>query len=277
MELMMVEAREVSIRDRNKVSVNVPPFIFSDSRYCVSIAKDSHQKREALRLRHDVFVKECREHISDQTDQIETDKYDDHCFHIIVTHKATGKVVGTYRFQSWEMAQSGYGFYSSNQFEISDIPEAFLKQSLEIGRGCIHKDHRNGRVLFLLWKGLVASLLCMDKTTLFGCCSFFSRNQDEGLFLMNHLVEQQYVAKGLMIQPRQECGCYPGNNFDRDVCVPEIPMLFQKYLDFGAKVCSEPAIDREFGTIDYLVMLHFHQVDRRIYNFFTRGLLQQTG
>lgn len=277
MDLIMVEASEEKVREEKNLIINVPPFIFSDSTYRVSVAKNSYQKREALCLRHDVFVKEFQKDISEFADQIESDKYDDHCFHIIVTHKESGKVIGTYRFQSWEMAESGFGFYCSNQFEISDIPEALLKQSLEIGRGCIHKDHRNGRVLFLLWKGLVASLLYMDKTTLFGCCSLFSRSQDEGLFLMNHLVEQSYVAKGLMIQPRKECGCFPGNNYDRYISIPEIPMLFQKYLDFGAKVCSEPAIDREFGTIDYLVMLHFHQVDKRIYNFFTRDYFQQTG
>ena len=154
-----------------------------------------------------------------------------------------------------------------------------MKQSIEIGRGCIHPDHRNGRVLFMLWKGLAASLIYMDKTTLFGCCSLFSKSQDEGLLLMNDLEEKKYVARGLSVFQQRT-----GINVIRViiltipiVIVPEIPLLFQKYLDFGAKVCSEPAIDREFGSIDYLVMLHFHQMDDNIFRFFTRDLLLQAG
>ena len=35
----------------------------------------------------------------------------------------------------------------------------------------------------------------------------------------------------------------------------KLPRLFSTYLGIGAKVCSPPAIDRRFKTIDFLVML----------------------
>lgn len=271
---------EKRVTDRNKrADIRTLQFTFYDSSYVVSIAQGEHEVREALRLRYEVFRKELVNDDSDiESDELETDKYDTHCYHLIVRHKISGRVIGTYRMQSWEMAQFGNGFYAANQFEISGIPEPFLRQSIEIGRGCIQKDHRNGRVLYMLWKGLAASLISMGKTTLFGCCSLYSRSEEEGLFLMNSLEEKKYVAKGLMIPAKRGYECYPGNNFDQPVFIPEIPILFQKYLDFGAKVCSEPAIDREFGSIDYLVMLHFHQMDRKLYHFFTRDIqLLQTG
>jgi len=254
-------------------------FTYKDSKYEVTVANGIQEVREALRLRYEVFRMEFQKGVKcPASDEVETDLYDAHCQHLVVRHRETETVVGTYRLQSWEMAQTGSGFYSSNQFELSGIPVPFLKQAVEIGRGCIHKDHRNGRVLYMLWKGLAACLIAMGKTTLFGCCSIYSQNQDEGLFLMNSLEKKKYVARGLMISARSAHKCFPSNNFDRPVYVPEIPILFQKYLDFGAKVCSEPAIDRDFGSIDYLVMLHFHQMDRKIYNFFTRDIyLPQTG
>jgi putative hemolysin len=31
----------------------------------------------------------------------------------------------------------------------------------------------------------------------------------------------------------------------------------------GAKVCSEPAIDREFGVIDFLIVLDVERLDER--------------
>lgn len=275
---MLLNEKRVA-NHNGKAGVKTLHFTFYDSNYIVSVAQSVHEVQEALRLRYEVFQKELEKGVNgSESDELEMDQYDAQCYHLIVRHRESGRVVGTYRLQSWEMAQSGIGFYAANQFEISGIPIPFLRQSLEIGRGCIHKDHRNGRVLYMLWKGLAASLISMGKTTLFGCCSIFSRSQDEGLFLMNELEEKKYVAKGLTIPAKREHACFPGNNFDKPVFVPKIPMLFQKYLDFGAKVCSEPAIDREFGSIDYLVMLHFHQMDRKIYQFFTRDIqLSQTG
>ena len=117
----------------------------------------------------------------------------------------------------------------------------------------------------------------MGKTTLFGSCSLFTQSQDEGLLLMNSLEEKKLVAEGLSVSAKEKYRCFPSGNYDTPAAVPELPILFQKYLDFGAKVCSEPAIDRGFGTIDYLVMLHFHQMDQSAYRFFTRDILSQTG
>lgn len=274
----MIVSEKMDCLQKIQTEAEPPQFTLYESGYVVTVAKNELDIREALRLRFEVFRKELKnEERHFDTNELETDRYDAWCFHLIVKHRETGSVVGTYRLQSSEMAAAGIGFYTANQFEISGIPDPFLKQSIEIGRGCIHKDHRNGRVLYMLWKGLAASLIGMGKTTLFGCCSLFSRSQDEGLFLMNSLIENKHVARGLKVSAKQGYECFPSNNYDMPVAVPEIPLLFQKYLDFGAKVCSEPAIDHDFGSIDYLVMLHFHQIDRKIYRFFTRDIMLQTG
>ena len=43
----------------------------------------------------------------------------------------------------------------------------------------------------------------------------------------------------------------------------QLPPLFKVYLDMGARVCSEPAIDREFGVIDFLIVLDVETLDER--------------
>jgi putative hemolysin len=45
--------------------------------------------------------------------------------------------------------------------------------------------------------------------------------------------------------------------------VVEVPPLFAMYLSMGARVCSEPAIDRAFRTIDYLVLFDLADLDER--------------
>ena len=94
-------------------------------------------------------------------------------------------------------------------------------------------------------------------------------------FLMNSLEEKKYVARGLKTWQDKIINAIRANNLDSPAAVPGIPML-SEIPRFGANVCSDPAVERRFGSIDYLVMLHFHQMAPQIYRFFTRDLLLQT-
>ena len=46
--------------------------------------------------------------------------------------------------------------------------------------------------------------------------------------------------------------------------VPEvmakIPKLLRTYIGIGAKICGAPALDREFGTIDFLTLLDMREL-----------------
>jgi putative hemolysin len=48
----------------------------------------------------------------------------------------------------------------------------------------------------------------------------------------------------------------------------EMPPLMNMYIRYGSKVVSLPAIDREFKTIDYLVMLDVYQISRETFKLF---------
>jgi putative hemolysin len=40
--------------------------------------------------------------------------------------------------------------------------------------------------------------------------------------------------------------------------------LFRAYLDISARLCGPPAIDREFGTIDFLTLLDLQVIPPRL-------------
>jgi len=48
------------------------------------------------------------------------------------------------------------------------------------------------------------------------------------------------------------------------VPTPEPPRLFRAYLDLSARLCGPPAIDREFGTIDFLTLLDLQTIPPRL-------------
>ena len=48
-----------------------------------------------------------------------------------------------------------------------------------------------------------------------------------------------------------------------------IPNIFQAYLTIGAKVCSLPAIDKQFKTIDFLIIANIGDFARWHYSHIT--------
>ena len=47
-----------------------------------------------------------------------------------------------------------------------------------------------------------------------------------------------------------------------------IPPLFKGYLRMGAKICSEPVFDSDFGTIDFLILLDTGRLPERYQKHF---------
>jgi putative hemolysin len=143
-----------------------------------------------------------------------------------------------------------------------------LAQSVELGRACIARGHRNRKVLFLLWKALARYCVTQQKRFLFGCCSLSSQEAREGRQLLRQLANGGYLHPTFCVLPKpgQECETEPGD--DPWPGELELPRLFSTYLGIGAKVCGTPAIDRLFKTIDFFVVFDIHQMDAKTRQLF---------
>ncbi|MBO6793364.1 MAG: GNAT family N-acetyltransferase [Balneolaceae bacterium] len=237
-------------------STKVADFSIPGQKYSVKIASNRKEVEKALRLRFDVFNIELGEGLekSFQT-YMDEDEYDAQCHHLIVVENSANEVIGTYRMQDDQMAQSGNGFYTAQEFDISHFPNDVLTNSVELGRACIHRDHRSGRVLYLLWRGLAKYLSLSAKRYLFGCCSITSQNPAEGEAVYNYLKETGAFHQTITIPVQSEFECLSltaQSAYNDEV---KLPQLFKLYMDLGTKVCSKPALDRTFKTIDYLILL----------------------
>lgn len=239
--------------------------LVTESRYTVNLAQTAGDLDRVLRLRFEIFNLELGEGLdSSFLTGHDRDEFDGVCDHLIVTENASGAIVGTYRMQTYEMAMANRGFYSADEFDLSCASTEVLSNSVEIGRACILKEHRNGRVLFLLWRGLARYLTAARKRYLFGCCSLTSQNPHEGKQVMTTLEAGGHLHNEFRVNPQPDYLCYPENLPARDAVEVKIPRLFQLYLSLGAKVCGPPAMDRRFKTIDYLVLLDTATMDENI-------------
>lgn len=224
---------------------------FIEGRYQVKLAATSVEIESALRLRYEVFSVEISGSAPDRDpSRLEFDAYDFNCRHLIVIDLPSGRTVGTYRLSSIESAGGVAGFYSYNEFCIEDISPQVLRDSVEIGRACIAPEHRNTKVLFLLWKALVAYITSVEKRYFFGCCSIFTREASVGAAAYTQLAKAGHLHENIHIAPRKDG---VGLEIESGGHV-ELPALFNMYLRIGAKVCGPPIIDHDFGTIDFFVV-----------------------
>ena len=245
----------------------LPDRVIDAGRYRLRFAASPLDLDRILKLRFEVFNLELGEGLdSSFATRRDEDEYDRRCHHLLVEDRRNGDIVGTYRIQTLEMAAAGAGFYSAGEFDLSHFPADLLRDSIETGRACIRRDHRNRQVLFLLWKGLACYLTVTGQRYLFGCCSLTSQDPDEGIALYRQLLEQGQVRDDFDIPVLDELQCHgTGREWTEPV---HTPTLFRTYLRYGAKVCSEPALDRDFKTIDYLVLFDARAIDAKTRRLF---------
>lgn len=244
----------------NKSFATQPPAL-TEGRYTVRLAVNDAEIDSALRLRFNVFNLELGEGMtSSYITGRDEDKFDAVCDHLIAIDDRTGEIVGTYRINTLERVVTATGFYCSTGYDLSTLSLDVLRESLEIGRACIAKEHRHTKVLYLLWKGLALALRAKNKRYLFGCCSLTTQDTADGIHAFITLEKRRAFHQKFWVAPRREFAC----KVDDTLVLSDgyrLPKLFEAYLRFGAKVCSPPAIDREFGTIDFLVIFDMNNAN----------------
>ncbi|MEO7427281.1 MAG: GNAT family N-acyltransferase [Fibrobacteria bacterium] len=244
----------------------IPPLMVETGEYILRFARDSYDLDNVCKLRFEVYNLEMDEGLEDSyRTHRDVDEFDAQCHHLIVVHRSSGALAGTYRIQTGPMAMLRGGFYSAQEFDLSGFPRDFIDRCVEVGRACIGREHRNGRVLQLLWKGLARYLDWNGKRYLFGCCSLTSQDPAEGRALYRRLLALDSLHPTLNAIPKPEYSCEAGMLEILDTPQPRLPRLFEGYLNLGGLVCGEPALDRKFKTIDYLVVVDTQEMPQGVY------------
>ena len=226
--------------------------ISSPASYTTRLATNVTEVRAAQALRFEVFNLELNEGLPESMETgLDADPFDEVCDHLLVEHVPTGDVVGTYRLQTGPTAARNRGYYSEQEFDFSPF-ESIRAELIELGRACVHQQHRNLVVLGLLWKGIADYARKHGGRYLCGCSSITSQDPVVGAsayadLCRKHLVEARWRTKPL---PAFDC---PLDHLAEES--PKIPKLLRAYLSIGAKICGPPALDCQFKTIDFLTLV----------------------
>lgn len=234
--------------------------------YTVRLAADADDVRAVQRLRYEVFNVELGEGLADsEATGLDADEFDAVCDHLLVCDRETGEAVGTYRLQTGARAgTSGCGYYGAREFDFAPFEPA-RGELLELGRACVAASHRNQNVLGLLWRGIARYAHAHDARYLVGCSSLTSQCAEEGRQAYAQLAEKHLVIPRWRTRPWPEWRCEdPDARAPAQVAQVKIPRLMLAYLALGASICGEPAIDREFKTVDFLTWLDLRAMPERV-------------
>lgn len=240
-------------------------FRFERGDFIVKTAENGAELEECLKLRFDVFHKEYRN--KKRTHGVDVDKLDFECDHLVIYNKRIGRTIGTYRLNSSLFNKT---FYSANEFEMDEVLK-LEGNKLELGRACIDREYRTGVVIALLWRGIAAYIQKTDTKVLFGCGSVKTMEPMEIGLLTKYFADigalsfeygttptKKYKVKSLE-RVLEYIEAHP-SAYDKETVEKMVPPLIQSYLRMGAKLCGEPAIDREFYCIDFLVCLKLDEL-----------------
>jgi putative hemolysin len=235
-----------SILESVRLLVSLP------AHYETRLACNAAEIRAAQELRFQVFNLELNEGLADShlTGRDE-DPFDAVCDHLIVEHRSTKSVVGTYRLQTGTSAARHRGYYCEQEFEFGPL-EPLRAETIELGRACVHQQHRNLVVLGALWKGIADYASERNARFLVGCSSLTSQDETVGASAYAELCRRHLVRPEWRTIPKTEYEC-PMHTLAIET--PKIPKLLRAYLSLGAKVCGPPALARHFKTIDFLTLL----------------------
>ena len=271
---MQAHARGSGSRANDVASRTVPV-----PRVGVALARNASEVEEAQRLRYAVFAEELGARLPETqlsaARRIDRDAFDPYCEHLIARDLGSGEVVGTYRILTPDAARAAGSYYSEQEFDLARL--AHLRaQMVEVGRSCVHPDYRSGAVINLLWAELTRYMLQQGHEYLVGCASIPlqplqsgpERSAESTVAAIYQQLSERYLApaeyRGFarkpMALPRLVTGAAGAEALPAR---PSLPPLIKGYLRLGAWVCSDPALDGEFNSVDVLILLPVSRMSAR--------------
>ena len=208
-----------------------------------------------------MFVEELggRGPLVDHARRLERDAFDPLFDHLILVDRrrdrlARDHVVGVYRLGRG----AGGRFYSEDEFDLRALRRSG-RRLLELGRSCVHRDHRGGTAMVHLWNGVARYARRHGSEVLFGVASFpgtDTRALAQPLSLLHH---SHLAPPPLRARARAEgferMDLLPPCRMDRVAAMRAVPSLIKGYLRLGGRVGEGAYVDRAFNTVDVCVVM----------------------
>jgi putative hemolysin len=236
-----------------------------------SWARHQDEVRQGQRLRYQVFAEEMGARLTTSLPGHDIDYFDDFCEHLLVRDIVSSEVIGTYRVLTPAQAARAGGTYTDTEFELGSL-HALRPRMVELGRSCVHPQHRTGGVILALWGALYEFMQRNQLDSMMGCASIPMLhnglvNGDVAASIWRKVQGNHMASPELQVRPRLPL---PVDRLDASLQV-EPPALIKGYLRLGARVLGAPAWDPDFNTADLPMIMRVDEIPNRYRNHFSGG------
>lgn len=251
-----------------------------DPLYDVRLATDAADLMAAQRLRYRVFVQELGADgpLVDHEAGLECDEFDPLFDHLILVDRRipaeTGNhVVGAYRLLPSDRVGATGRFYSETEYDLTPL-RASGRRLVELGRSCVHPDHRGGTGMFHLWNALAEYVLDRGIEILFGVASFHGTDvaalAPQLSWLHHHHLAPPDMRVVARPPGRVAMDLIPAEQLDRKDALAAMPALIRAYLRLGGCVGDGAFIDRPFNTTDVCLVMDTGRMSAKHRDFYIR-------
>lgn len=241
----------------------------------VRLAAGAGEIAAAQKLRYRVFYEElnARPDVGAAAARIDADRFDEFCDHLIVT--SGSDLVGTYRLLRQDVAEVNGGFYTQGEFDIAPLVAAHSNlRFLELGRSCVLKPFRTRPVVELLWQGIWNYVRHYRLDVMLGCASLEGTDPEPHARTLTFLARNCAAPPEWRVRALPQCcvemNRLPAESVDSKVALKALPPLIKGYLRLGCYIGEGAVIDRQFNTIDVLIVLPVSAIDARYFAHFGR-------
>ena len=214
----------------------------SKGRYRARLAENATDVSGALALRTLAFG----------TAELDRDRFDDICVHVLIEDIRTGTLVCCFRMLVLHGGADIPKTYSAQFYELSALG-SYEGRMVEMGRFCIHPDWSDPDILRVAWGAMTGFVDTNQIEMLFGCSSFAGTETEDYLdaFAMlkhRHLAPKRWLPK-VKAPNVFRFAASLRRKPDAKKAMLRMPPLLKTYLMMGGWVSDHAVVDNHMNTL----------------------------
>jgi len=187
--------------------------------------------------------------------------------------KVKPRVVGAYRLLRQEVAQSHFGFYSAQEFDIGPLLARHPQSRfLELGRSCVLPEYRGKKAIEMLWRGIWTYVKHHRIDAMIGCASIEGTDVSvlaNQLSFLHHFAQAASEWQTSPLAHRHsEMNRIDKAQVNSKRALASLPPLIKGYMRVGARFGNGAVVDRQFGVTDVFVIMPIAEIETRYIEYF---------
>ena len=239
---------------------------FERGPYRVRLAASADDVIAAQRLRYHAFIRDTG--AAPRDGERDADAFDAACEHVLIELVATGTLVCCFRLMPLENGGEIGRTYSAQFYNLGAL-EDYPARMVEMGRFCVHPEHRTPHVLRVAWQAMTRYVDARDIEMLFGCSSFEGADAEAHADALALLRARHIAPRRWLPRPKAPKIFRFGALLRRRTPDPKrgmlrMPPLLRGYLSMGGWVSDHAVIDEDLNTLHVFTGVEIKRVPSRL-------------